>query len=324
VKLRTGDFAGAADALQAADAISPLDAPARQAMAFADALRGAPRITREDMETGRIPLSRDMAELPRAEASINGRAQEAVLDTGAAYSTVTESTAEKLGLAIFDGEVSVGAAAVEAVASRLALADEVELGGARFRNVIFIVVPDDALSFADGLYTIDAIIGFPVLARLERLVFEANADGEWLAYGPSQGAGAGNLFLEGLSPMVLVEAEQAGEPLRLMLDTGARVTNLSRRALEAHPALSAAAVARAGSVGGAGGSAVEEDALAIPSLTLRIAGVPVTLSEVMVFSSGEAGRRHGLLGQDVLRAGKGYVIDFAAMSFELLPDDRDG
>ncbi|MEQ8178145.1 MAG: aspartyl protease family protein [Amphiplicatus sp.] len=319
VRLRTGDFSGVAAMLDAADAIEPLDADQRRARNFVEPLAHAPRIVRGKLTPARIKLTRDMADLPRAEALINGAQQEAVLDTGAAYSTIVESAAKRLGFRFFDGAVSVGAAAVEDVPARVAIADALSFGGIEFQNVIFIVLPDEMLSFADGQYTIEAIIGFPVLSRLERLTFEADKEGEWLSFTPSRKQASGNLYLDGLSPVVLADVDGLDSPLRLVLDTGAHVTNLSRAAVQNNPALATKAEERSARFGGAGGSVEEEDALIIPELSLTIAGRPVTLQDVMVLSGGQASRRDGLLGQDVLRSGRGYVLDFRAMSLKLLP-----
>ncbi|MEE2692445.1 MAG: aspartyl protease family protein [Pseudomonadota bacterium] len=320
VRLRIGDFAGAATMLDAADEIEALDADERRARNFVAPLAAAPRIERAPLRPGHLAVTRDMAGLARAGALINGAEQEAVLDTGAAYSTIVESAAERLNLRFFDGAVSVGAAAVEDVPARVAIADALSLGDAAFENVLFIVLPDEALSFADGQYTIEAIIGFPVLSRLERLAFEADNAGETLSFAPSAAAArAGNLYLDGLSPVVLVKTEGADAPLRMVLDTGAAATNLSLEAVRTHPALAEKAESRSARYGGAGGAVEEKDSLAIPELTLDIAGAPVTVRNVLVLATGQASRRDGLLGQDVLRSGSGYVLDFKAMTLELLP-----
>ncbi len=320
VRLRIGDFAGAAAMLDAADEIEALDADERRARNFVAPLASAPRIERAPLKPGAVAVTRDMAGLARADALVNGAPQDAVLDTGAAYSTIVESVAERLNLRFFDGAVSVGAAAVEDVPARIAIADTLLLGGAEFKNIVFIVLPDEALSFAGGQYTIETIIGFPVLSRLERLTFAADDSGETLSFAPSPAsARAGNLYLDGLSPVVLAKTEGADAPLRMVLDTGAAATNLSLEAVRAHPALAEKAESRSASYGGAGGTVEREDALAIPELALDISGAPVTLRDVMVLASGQASRRDGLLGQDVLRSGTGYVLDFRAMTLELLP-----
>jgi len=55
----------------------------------------------------------------------------------------------------------------------------------------------------------------------------------------------------------------------------------------------------------------------IPQLTLRIGAVPIPLAKVPV----APGPDHcaGTLGQDVLRSGDGYVVDFNRMTIEILP-----
>lgn len=318
VRLRSGQFAGAADALKLAGEIEPLDAASAQALDFAESLKTAPAMTMGPLTPGHLALSLDMAGLHRAEVSVNGTIQEAVLDTGAAYSTITQSAAERLGLQFFGDDISVGAAALDSVASAVAVADTFEVGGICFRNVVFIVLPDAALSFADGQYTIEAIVGFPVLSSLERLTFESGEDADRLSFGPSAGAGEPNFYLDGLSPIVIADAAGADRPLHLLLDTGAQATSLSRQALTGNPGLAAQLVATVAEVGGAGGSVTDEDAGTLPGMTLQLGGSAIPLVDVQVHSVGQAGKRDGILGQDILRSGSGFVLDFRAMELKLL------
>ncbi|MCC5995115.1 MAG: aspartyl protease family protein [Oceanicaulis sp.] len=321
VRMRAADYAGAAAAFDAAEAADgePLESSQRQARDFVYALRAEPPITRGPLTPGSVSARRDMASLPRAQVRVNGRRQEAVLDTAAAFSTVRQSTAARLGLRMLEAEVSVGAATEDAVPARLAVADELDFGGVSFRNVVFIVLPDEALSFAGGLYVIDALVGFPVLSRLERLTVETGGRRDLVNFGPSEAqAETPNLMLEGLRPILLAGAADAEGTLRLLVDSGARSTLLNTDAAEAFPALVETARRRRTTVAGAGGTQTQDDALSIPSLVLTIGGTPVTLSDVRVLTGGR-GARHGTLGQDAMRAHGGYVLDFRAMRMELLP-----
>lgn len=322
VRLRTEDFAGAAEAFDVADAIEALGVAERQARAFVEPLRGVPGIEREAFAPGELAVIRDRAGLPRTEISINGLAQDVVLDTGAAYSTIAKSAAERLGLRVIDAQVSVGASALEDVPAELALAETLELDGARFRNVIFIVLPDDALTFWGGRYTIEVILGLPVLFRLERFSLETNETEEMLRFGPSEGeSDLSNLYMEGLSAVVLIETPAVEMPLHLLFDSGAQITNLSTSVVTDHPVLADMAEAQTSRVGGAGGYVTDEEALRLPALTLRIGQTTVELLDIPVVSTGAAGRRHGLLGHDVLSSGRGFVVDFKTMSLEILPAD---
>ncbi|KAA5804088.1 hypothetical protein F1654_09955 [Alkalicaulis satelles] len=320
VRLRAGDYAASVIAYDAAEAASgeALEPGQRQARDLAAALRDEPAMTREALIPGSVSMRRDRAGLPRARVQVNGRRQDMVIDTGAAFSTVTESTAERLGVRMLDSDISVGSSVEESVPGRLGVANQLDFGGVIFHNVVFIVLPDEALSFAGGAYRIPAILGLPVLARLERLRITPDGRRETLDFELSTGGGPPpNMVMEGLRPVLLARVEASEGRLRLMIDTGARATLLYLSAGEAIPGLLHGVEASPTRLGGAGGVRVDEDAMSLPRLTLLVADQSVTLEDVRMLSHQQSGL-HGLLGQDVLRARSGYLIDFTAMRLELL------
>jgi hypothetical protein len=165
---------------------------------------------------------------------MNGADQDAVIDTGAGFSTITRSVADRLGVALLDEEVSVTSGSREEVKTQLGMLDTLNFGDAVLMNVVFIVVPDEALSFSGGAYTINAIIGLPVFLELKRLEFVRGKDSESLIYGPGAGnaSGRANMLLDGVEPMVLPKSDRAAPPLRLFIDTGGARTLLYASALK--------------------------------------------------------------------------------------------
>lgn len=322
IYLRQGRFAEAVDAFDAADAAAPepdaaAATSAEQARNFARTASAAQPMQAIVAPFGAAQVTRDLAGLPRALALVNGAPQEAVLDTGANYSTIMASVAQQLGLRMLEGGISVGASGNDAVGGQIAIADSMSFAGADFTDVVFIVLPDQDLSFADGAYTIPAIIGLPVFARLGRVSFGREGDAEVLSHTASDAGwtDASNLIFRGLAPIVLVEAN--GYPMRMFIDSGATESHLTPRAVADYPALLEGAGAGSARIGGAGGEKVFEDATIIPALSVNIAGEVVGLSDIHVLGEAVDGR-HGLIGQDILNAGNGYVIDFGARRFELL------
>jgi hypothetical protein len=77
------------------------------------------------------------------------------------------------------------------------------------------------------------------------------------------------------------------------------------------------ATVRENAMAGAGGMRTDSRARSIPALVLKVAGQPVQLSNLVVAPGPE--KCHGVLGQDVLRSGAGYSVDFKAMRVEVLP-----
>lgn len=325
VYLRQGRFAEAAAAFEAADAAAPETDEARarstaQAYEFARTAAGAAPMQATVADAGEAAITRDLAGLPRADGLINGALQDAVLDTGANYSTIMASVAESLGIRLLEGDISVGASGSDAVAGHIGIADTLNFAGAELTDVVFIVLPDESLSFAGGVYTIPAILGLPVFAALGRVSFEREGEDEWLRHRASDAGWneTSNLVFRGLSPIALVEAN--GHPVRMFIDSGATNSHLTPLAADQYPALLAGAVSGSTEIGGAGGARVFEDISVIPSLTVNVAGTLVDLDNVHVLADAVDGR-HGLMGQDILNATGGYVIDFGARRFELLPPD---
>lgn len=320
VYLRQSRFAEAAEAMSAAAAFgieqdATTTAANTQARIFAEALAEAPRMRSTVAASGETAITRDLAQLARADTTINGVTLDAVLDTGASYSTIAQSVAERLGLRFLEAHVTVGSATGDADA-RLAIAETLTLAGGVFHDVLFIVLPDQALTFGGGAYKIEAVVGFPVLVEFGRLEFAINDGSEHLRHRRSSRSGQSNMILDGLQPIAEIEVPAANATLVMIIDTGARRTGFSMRAARDFPALVQGAETRSTTLGGAGGEITHDDALAIASIDVNAGGRTVTLQDVRVTENDR--NQHGLIGQDLLRSGRGYVLDFDAMRFELL------
>lgn len=316
---RHGRYADAAKALDASAQLKPLDQDGEQTRSFFRALADVAPMRVAPSPQARLPVKRDGAGLARVDGTAEGQVQDFVVDTGAAFSTATASTARRLGLRMLDTEATVSSASRDAVATRLAVARELVLDGAVLHDVVFIVVPDEALSFADGAYRIDAILGLPVFLELGRLAVETQDGREWLMLGAAapKTTDAPNLMLSGVQPLLLARSEAAGRTLRLFIDTGAAATLLYRNAADEAPRLARDAVTKAVTLGGAGGSSTDSDARALPRLDVRVGSTVAELSNVTLLSK-VLPDRHGAVGQDLLRQGRGYVMDFDRMCMSLL------
>lgn len=319
VWLRQGRYGDAAAAFEMALAMGDDDADARQglqqSLAISRALADVPQPSNAGAPVGAVSLQRDVAGLARASVAINGVDVEMVVDTGANFSVLTESQAQAHGLRILGAPVTVGSTTSDAAEARLGIADTLMLGGMRFNDVVFLVMPDDALTFANGAYRIEGILGFPVLSRLQRLTFETGQDGERMAWRPSEGPGGSrDMFVAGLTPYVYLDLE--GQPAAFALDTGANTTSLRRKAVERHPHLLDQARPATVTFGGAGGEA-QAEGWTLSMLELRSDDTSIVLPEISV--SEEAGGRDGVLGRlgrDALSGG--FVLDFPAGDFTLI------
>jgi predicted aspartyl protease len=322
VHLRANDYAAAAQALDGALAAGDTSQTERdrfslqQTRDVAHALRGETAQTHEPLRTGAAPIVRDVANLARAMGRVNGADQEFILDTGAGFSTITRSRAVKLNVRLLPDKITVGSATSHAVPAQLGVAESVEIAGNRFHHTVFLVMEDAALSFADGAYKIDAILGFPVLARLGRIEFARAGEREvFRAAVPSAGIGNHDLYLDTLRPLVVVDVAGGGR-VRLLLDSGAKHSSLNGLFAKAYPKLLQNAARQSQKVGGAGGVQTV-DVRVLPELTLVADGRARQIESVSV--SDDDGDEHGALGQDVLRAEGGFALDFRTMDFIFLP-----
>jgi len=321
VYMRNGAFAQAGAALTQAMSTDPDTASddLKQTLGFVSALSTAPAMTIVTSKPDTLPLTRDKAGLLRAEIRFGETSQTCVLDSGAAFSTVTQTTAQRLGLTFLTTSATVDSVSRSAIATRFAIAKSLKLGALELRDVVFIVLPDESLSFAGGQYTIEAIIGLPVFIKLGRLDFSIRDHTESLSFDPNgTTAGTPNLILTGVQPLVLAHTSQGHNSIRLFIDTGAKKTRLHRKLIEDYPDLSRNAERKAATVGGAGGTSTDENALSLPEVSLDVGGRYITLKEVSVLAIMQPDR-HGEIGQDLLNQGTGFILDFNSMIFRLKP-----
>jgi predicted aspartyl protease len=324
VQLRANNYAAAAEALDAALAVAGSGQSERerhslqQTRDVAFALRGEAAQTHERLREGSVAIKRDMADLARSLGRVNGEPQEFVLDTGAGYSTITRSTAARLKVRLLPDAITVGSVTSKAVPSHLGIAERVEIAGNTFRNVVFLVMADELLTFGGGSYKIDAILGFPVLARMGRIEFAKAADGETLRVAvrsAQPGAAIRDLYLDVLRPMAIVDVAGAGRA-RMLLDSGARRSSLNGTFAADFPAAVQNVPSEKATIGGAGGTQTI-DVRVLRNVTVLADGRPRQVASVSV--SAEKAGEHGALGQDVLRAEGGFALDFNTMDFVFLP-----
>lgn len=234
-----------------------------------------------------------------------------IFDTGANLSTITESEAKRMNLRLIEQNVDIGTATQIEVQSKLAVADSFFVGDILFQNVVFIVMPDEQLTFPQIDYAIKGIIGFPVIHMLGEI--HLNKDGRTFIPKVPSVASKQNMFLTGLNPVV--EVLSGADTLMFTLDTGAMRTELSFKYYTEHKA----EVERAGEFqtnerGGAGGGVeVKEYMLSNFPITIgrhlaRIDEVPVTLEEYDFNKYFD-----GNMGQDVFMQFNSLVINFKGM-----------
>ncbi|MFT3823252.1 MAG: pepsin/retropepsin-like aspartic protease family protein [Chitinophagaceae bacterium] len=259
-----------------------------------------------------IAGKRDMARLLNIPVQFGDSTFQFVFDTGANISVVSETYAGKSNMELLHSRFKVRAITGLEVMADLALAKSLKIGSITLSNVVFMVFPDSALSFLNGIYKINGIIGFPVIEQLQEVRI---AKGDTLTI-PREAVkkDIGNFGIDGLAPVL--NTIIAGDTLAFTFDTGAQTTVLNQPYYRKYKA----AITQNGTAfqlkeGGAGGTN-NTTAYRLPSITFDIHGQPVTIKNVAVKTT-HAGTTDnfyfGNLGQDVMTQFKEMVINFKYM-----------
>ena len=274
-----------------------------------EALSGVPGQTVEFGPSSAVQAHRNPLGLWEVPVEVNGQHGEWIFDTGANYSTVTESEARRMGLAIREVSAYANDFAGAGHPTRLAVAGELRFGSARLRNVVFLVLADGTPPLSLAKYPIRGILGLPVMRALECV--EVSAEGA-IAFGkraPAATPPPANFFFDGLN--VIVQVAHSGHNVQMMLDTGAG-TVLYPSMLD-----SFAPWERDQLKGSNGGGSAKREVELVPFIQLETAGRTLYLNGIGLFSKAPPGTsgRDGVLGIDAVKGG--FRIDFRAMRFTL-------
>jgi predicted aspartyl protease len=292
-----------------------------QARGVAMALRDQKPQTVAKSGNGRVPLSIDMLGLTRAPVVIEGHAEQAVLDTGANFSTLSATAAKQLGVKMLARKTSVASSTTEAVDTTLAIAHTLRLGPVTLHDVAFLVVNDAALSPLGPKSRIDVIVGFPVLAALGRITFREVPTGkpgkarELLMAASPRTTAAGNLRFDGFN--AFIQARTNGEMVPFFVDSGADKTVFEKRYARTQPDKLKGLAHKTVRIGGAGLTEEREIAV-VPAMTFVIGNAAVPLTDVPIeLTGGGSDVNYGTIGNDVLWAKGGYTIDFGKLMLTL-------
>jgi hypothetical protein len=312
---RLGLYREAAEALTEALQLTPADDPGREGnentQALMLSLSDAPPETVEFGTDVPTKAARNKVGSWNVPVQVNGFTGQWIFDTGAGLSTLSESEAKRMGLAVRESRAWVGGSTDKRSPLHVAIARELQFGAAHVRNVVFLVLSDESLYLAPVHYQIDGILGLPVIRALGRVGISIAGDVRVHA-GAVAPTGPPNLFFDGDSS--IVEVDHGQRHLQMHLDTGANDTTLYPSFLDA---LSREETARIRSkrekIAGAGG-AIQIRTGVVPALRLEIVGTPVSLKKVSMLPEqpkGEKRFRDGVVGMDALW--NGFLLDFDAM-----------
>jgi predicted aspartyl protease len=294
---------------------------------IAEILRGAPAQTIAwsgpvELKTERNPLSSMNADL-----AVNGVRGPWLLDTGANFSVVSKSFAERMGLKLLAGssQTTAGLTGIENPL-HVALLPTLELGGATLHNVVVLVLDDANLKISLGKqdYQINAILGYPVFQALGAVTFRHDGEFEASEKATPNETGA-RMYMKELTPVVQCKVE--GDDLPFGFDTGAASTDFFLRYYNRFRREAATWKQKDAASAGAGGT-VKLKVYVQPEAKLWIGDKVVILKKVMI-NQKEMGTDHdelyGNLGQDVVANFESFTLDFRNMRFRLgeaLPSEK--
>jgi hypothetical protein len=238
------------------------------------------------------------------------------LDTGANLSIIMRSEAEGVGLDVRRAGVEMATVTDLRVTADVAVASSLRLGSMEFRDVVFVVVDDAALTFGD--FRVPAVIGFPVIEAMGEI--RLRPAGEFFVPATPPRRSVRNLALDGLRPLTTVGWE--GEALICQLDTGADDTVFYEPFLRRfRSVLEESGTQTTRRITGVGGGR-ELPVLELPRMVLRAGDTTATIHSVDVITT-RITRTEGQnyldcnIGRDVLDQFTEYIINFRDMSFLL-------
>jgi hypothetical protein len=278
------------------------------------ALSNTPPQSLELLDAFSIPVAVNDMNLLEMGVHFGNRSEEKfIFDTGANISTISASYADKLNLKQFNIGFEVSAPQGKKIVSGLAVADSLWIGKALFRNVVFIVMPDDQLNFPEHNIHLNGIIGIPVISAFKEIHIKKRKR-LTVRRGETK-ANIQNLCWNGLSP--LLQAKIGEDTVALQFDTGAETTFLYSNYYQKHSkALLTNSVRENRTIMAAGGGSV------MPVVVLKKARIHfgddvtnvnnITIHTTSMSYTGK-GIAMGNIGQDVIKQFGEMVLNFDRM-----------
>lgn len=256
-----------------------------------------------------IPMVRDKVGLFNVDVTIGDSTKNLLFDTGANFSAIKRSLVNQLGLLLIETDFYVTAATGAQVKSDLAIAEELSMGGVVCKNVVFLVLNDEDISFPQIDYYPNGAIGFPVIAAMEEI--RINKENQiFIPKNPVEYA-YNNFALDGLMPIIACEYE--GDTLNFHFDTGATKTSLFPQFYKDYQSeIETKYEMEIFNAGSAGGN-YDFEGYVINDLHLKVADSEADLVNNSLHIEnigGEESNFHGNFGQDYIKQFENMIISF--------------
>ena len=306
-----GWYAAALRACSAEAAVAPAG-EADDDVAMAKALQGVRPI--RAIGATKVPLIANRLGSRSASITVNGFTLPWFVDSGAEVSVVSQSVADRIGVRMLPGGVQVGTTTAP-VQGRMGVVDVLAIGDATVENLPVLVLPDAQLTIAE-LPTIPAILGLPALVAFHRVA--------WLDGGSELALGEAVPAVPADAPRLYWHEDGVGVPISTArgtrgahLDSGANASYLRAggHALLTRAEERAARVHER-RIGGAGGMVTARQKV-LPRFRLKVAGAPVTLTDVSIAEQDQDGAAR--IGDDAIAQLGALTLDFDRMRVAASP-----
>jgi hypothetical protein len=278
-----------------------------------NALTGVPKMQIIKNSKTILPIKKDIAGLLNLPVnnSKDSDTSDFIFDTGANISVIVKSLATKFGATILENKVHVYAFTGNRIESELGILS-FKLGNIEIKNSVFLVFPDSLLSFANGLYIIKGVIGFPVMNALKE--FTIMDDKTLIIPQTPEEFKIRNLALDNATPVIMVIYDN--DTLPFHFDTGADRTILYSNFFNKHKDKVALSSKTKNMIGGAGGS-IEVETFILDSAMLYAGHSNYQLYDLQILTKqlgDEQKYLYGNFGQDYIDKFSDMTINFASMN----------
>ncbi len=256
-----------------------------------------------------FPMHRDKVGLFNVDVKIGDSTKTFLFDTGANFSAIKRSLVKELGLTLIESDFYVTAATGAKVKCDIAIADELFLGEIVCKNVVFLVLNDEDLSFPQIDYYPNGAIGFPVIEAFDEMRIDSN-DQIFIPKNPVKYS-FNNFALDGLMPVIACEYE--GDTLSFNFDTGATKTSLYPQFYKDYQSEIETKYEKESFSAGSAGGSFSFDGYIIPEIHLKVGDSEAVLDNVRLHIldiGGEESNFHGNFGQDYIKQFDEMIISF--------------
>lgn len=253
--------------------------------------------------------------------SINGKEAHYLIETGSNTSFISEGEARRVGMTVDEAPgLRTHDASGTSGGFRIAVANDLVVGGFHLKNVTFLVFRDDQLPFVELPPGWRGALGLPVLVAFGTVRWNREGSFEIGFPSASHGIGSPNLCLSGDGPMPVVQGAFEGHRIQVVLDTGAMKSRLLPSfAKDFSKVVQDKGKKELTRIRGVSGTK-EVETIMLPDVRVRFGNLDVVLDPAEVLSKDSpfgASSYHVWSGLDLLQQARQVTIDFLSMRFAM-------